>query len=657
MKIIPLLLLFTMTLHAQNDFSRFPVYDDKDLGLSYASAKSVFKVWAPSAEALTLRLYEKGTGGEPLHTETMRRAASGLWVAELPGDWKGRFYTFQALHNGEWRQEVPDPYAKLVGVNGKRAMVGDLKDTNPANWSQDESPLLKQAGDAIIYELHVRDASIDPHSGIQHKGKFLGLTETGTKNSAGLSTGLDHIRELGVTHVHLLPLFDYYTVDETKPEEPKYNWGYDPLNYNTTEGSYATNPYDGITRVREFKELVQTFHKNGLRVVMDMVYNHTMFSETSNFNQLVPGYYYRQAANGNFSNGSGCGNETASDRPMMQKFILESLLYWMQEYHVDGFRFDLMALHDIETMNLIAETLHKIRPDIILYGEGWTGGDTPLSEDKRALKKNTSRIQGVAAFSDDIRDALKGSVFDAHDRGFVSGKTGQEESIKFGIVGAIQHPQLDYNKVNYSKAPWAKEPTQCIVYSECHDNHTLWDRLSNSAADAPEDARIRMYLLAQTIVLTSQGIPFLHAGTEMLRSKQGVENSFNSPDSINAIYWDRKTKYKQVNQFFQQLIQLRKKHPAFRMGSASLVAAHLHFFDPGLANVVGYTLDGDAALDSWKQILVLFNGNNQEVNIAIPEGAWKVVLQGQEINEKGIRKEKGGKVMVPAISALILTKE
>ncbi len=450
----------------------------------------------------------------------------------------------------------------------------------------------------------------------------MGLTEKGTNNTAGLSTGLDHIKELGVTHVHLLPCFDFNSIDETKPDA-KYNWGYDPLNYNVPEGSYSTNPYDGVTRIKEFKQLIKTFHENGLRVVMDVVYNHTALTETSNFNQLVPGYYYRQTKDGKFSDATACGNETASERPMMRKFILESMKYWVQEYHVDGFRIDLMGVHDIETMNLISKELHKIKPDILLYGEGWTAGTSPLPDSLRALKANAHQLDRIAVFSDDIRDGIKGSVFEHKDKGFVSGKKGMEESIKFGIVASLQHPQVDYSKVNYSKAPYAKQPYQTITYAECHDNHVLWDKLAISAKDATEEERISMQKLALSIVLTSQGISFLHAGTEFLRSKKGVENSFESSDSINAIDWSLKSKNKEVFEYVKALIKIRKEHPAFRMVHSKDIRSNIHFLDNMPEGLISYTINGKQAGDSWNKIQVYFNGTSMRQNVILSSKYWK----------------------------------
>ncbi len=418
-------------------FDSYPVYRGNDLGLTYTPLQSTFRIWAPTAEKAELNLYKEGIGGGSLQTISMQKSKSGTWMALLKGDQKGKFYTFRVYANNKWLNDVPDPYAKAVGVNGKRAMVVDLTETNPDGWQNDKSPVLKKATDAVIYELHIRDASIADNSGISNKGKFIGLTEKGTVNKAGLSTGLDHLKELGVTHIHLLPFYDFLSIDETKSGTPQYNWGYEPLNYNVPEGSYATNTYDGISRIKELKQVVKTFHENDLNVVMDVVYNHTMLTEDSYFNQLVPGYYYRQTADGKFSNATACGNETASERPMMRKFMIESLTYWVKEYHIDGFRFDLMGVHDIETMNIIARELRKIKPDILLYGEGWTAGASPLPDSKRALKKYAYKLDNIAVFSDDIRDGIKGSVFVNEEKGFASGRAGYGRKYKVWDSGLL----------------------------------------------------------------------------------------------------------------------------------------------------------------------------------------------------------------------------
>src|SRR5690606_31571662 len=473
------------------DFENYPVYEGNDLGLTYTNEQSHFRIWAPTADNAQLLLFDDGQVwnksdgiSDAESIIQMRKDVGGTWKATVDGNLLGKFYAFRVHIDGKWSDAVADPYAKATGVNGWRAMVIDLKSTDPAGWKADKAPPFHHKTDAIIYELHVRDVGISANSGIEHKGKFLALTETGTKNTAGESTGIDHIAELGVTHVHLLPVFDFLSVDETRLNEPQYNWGYEPVNFNVPEGSYSTDPFDGNVRIREFKQMVKAMHDKGLRVVMDVEYNHTMLTENSTFNQLVPGYYYRQDEKGGFSNATACGNEMASERFMMRKFMLESMKYWMEEYHIDGFRVDLMGVHDIETMNIISEELHRIRPDILIYGEGWTAGASPLPDSMRALKANASKLDRIAVFSDDIRDGIKGSVFINEERGFVSGRNGMEESIKFGIVASTMHPQVDYSRVNYSKAPYSAEPCQTVNYAECHDNHVLWDKLSLSASNA-----------------------------------------------------------------------------------------------------------------------------------------------------------------------------
>jgi pullulanase len=627
--IIPFLSAKTQT----KDYTEYPAYTGSDLGLTYSNSVSKFRIWSPPADNAQLFLYKEGIDGPPVQIVQMNKSISGTWTASLPGDQIGKFYAFRVHINNQWLDTVPDPYAKAVGVNGKRAMIVDLKKTNPAGWERDKSPILKSPTDAVIYELHVRDASIAANSGIKAKGKFLGLTEKGTKNTTGLSTGLDHLKELGVTHIHLLPSYDFYSVDESRLDKPQYNWGYDPLNYNTPEGSYSSNPYDGNVRIREFKQLVKTFHDNGLGVIMDVVYNHTMLTENSYFNQLVPNYYYRQTPDGKFSNATACNNETASERAMMRKFMIESMSYWVKEYHVDGFRVDLMGVHDIVTMNLISKVLHEIKPGILLYGEGWTAGSSPLPDSVRALKANAAKLDRIAVFSDDIRDGIKGSVFRNEDRGFASGKPGMEESIKFGIVASCRHPQVDYSKVNYSKAAYAAGPYNTVTYAECHDNHVLWDKLAIST-NATEGERRSMHKLALSIVLTSQGISFLHAGTEFLRSKKGNENSFNAGDSVNAIDWDLKTKNKDVFDYVQALVKMRRKHPGFRFTSQKQIAANIVFDITGYAGVVAYTINGASVGDSWKRIHVIFNGTGATYRKPLPVGEWKTFVLNNAINDK-----------------------
>jgi len=637
------------------DVVNYPVYIGGDLGVSWSNTETKLNIWAPSASAVSFQLYRNGQGGTPLKSFSLKKQPKGNWTHTLPGDWEGYYYTFKVKVNNNWLNEVPDPSAKAVGVNGLRGMIVNMKSTNPSNWDFDKYPLLKNQTDAVIYELHVRDASIQANSGILNKGKFLGLTEVGTKSPAGLPSGLDYLKELGITHVHLLPSFDFKSLDEAKTS-PQYNWGYDPKNYNVPEGSYATNPFDGKVRINEFKKLVQTFHNNQIGVILDVVYNHTGDTENSIFNQIVPNYYYRQNFDGSFSNASGCGNEMASERPMFRKFIIESLLHWVNEYHIDGFRFDLMGIHDLKTMESIRDTLKKVKPDILLYGEGWTAGGSPLPENERAVKANIHQLPGIAAFSDEVRDGIKGHVFTPSDKGFVSGKYDLAESVRFGVVGGVFHPQINYQKVNYAKSPWAMEPNQTIIYASCHDNHTLWDRLEIANPNVSVQDRISMQKLALGIVLTSQGISFLHAGSEFLRTKNGVENSFESSDVVNQLDWERRDENVNVTNYIRNLIQLRKTHPAFRLGNASDIRQHLTFSDEQLDGLIIYKIE-NAPNEPWKYIYVILNGSDKDQNINIPFADWKLVVDENHVFLNPENGFKGRNAKVKPFSMLILKCE
>jgi pullulanase len=638
-------------------YEGYPAYAGDDLGLSYTPQASTFRLWSPVAASVTLHLYKSGAGGDRISSESMDRGENGIWTLTINRDLQGLFYTFQVKTEGGLLDETPGIYAKALGVNGKRAAVVDLAGTNPEGWTADKRPPLASVSESIIYEMHVRDYTIHPSSGSNYPGKYLGLAETGTRSPSGATTGVDHLKELGVTHVHLLPVFDYRSIDEAKLDTPQYNWGYDPQNYNVPEGSYSSDPSDPKTRIREFKQMVQALHQAGIRVIMDVVYNHTGSTEGSNFNLEVPGYYYRHTADGKWSDAAACGNETASERSMMRKYIIESCAWWVKEYHIDGFRFDLMGIHDIETMNMVSDHLLSIEPTLILYGEGWTAGSSPLPDSLRALKANTSRLKHFAAFSDDLRDGLKGSVFDEHATGFVNGGTGTEQSIRFGIVAATEHPQVDYSEVNYSKAPWAREPWQCINYVSCHDNHTLADKLRISGQGKfTFGDEMKMDKLANGIVLTSQGIAFIHGGEEMMRTKKGVENSFNKPDSINAIDWTWKDKYADIVGHYRQLIALRKSHPAFRMITANQVRKNLKFLEssPG---VIAYSLDGQAAGDTWDKIIVVANGTSEQVNWTLPAGTWRMRYDGSlarlDVKDRTVK----GKVIIGPTSMAVISSE
>ncbi len=648
-------LISAITLNSQAIYENsvdYPVYDGDDLGVIWKVNEVNINVWSPTASDVSFQLYKAGNGGNPLKVIALKKQIKGNWTYKLAGNWEGYYYTFKIKYKNTWLNEVPDPYAKSVGVNGNRGMIVNLENTNPDLWAFDKSPELKYQTDAVIYELHVRDASIHPQSGIVNKGKFLGLTEVGTKSPMGLPTGLDYIKNLGVTHVHLLPSFDFKSLDESL-STPQYNWGYDPKNYNVPEGSYATNPFDGKVRINEFKKLIQSFHSNNIGVILDVVYNHTGDTENSIFNQLVPNYYYRQNNEGGFSNASACGNETASERPMFRKFMIESLLYWVNEYHIDGFRFDLMGIHDLKTMELIRDTLIKVKPDILLYGEGWTAGGSPLPDNKRAIKSNIQTLTGIAAFSDEIRDGLKGHVFTPSEKGFISGKHDLAESVRFGIVGGVFHPQINYNKVNYTKAPWAVEPNQTVVYTSCHDNHTLWDRLEIANPTVSVQDRTSMQKLAIGIVLTSQGISFLHAGCEFLRTKNGVENSYESPDAINQMDWVRMDANSMVMDYVQKLIQLRKTHPAFRLGNAADIRQHITFSKDPKEGLIEFSIE-KAPNEPWKYIHIMINGTDKDQNVSFPYADWRTIVDDQNVFLMPNGGFKGRSAKIKPFSMLIL---
>ena len=653
----------TLTDHPSTErldsYDKYPSYYGSDLELVYTPEQSVFTLWAPSADRVRLNLYASGEGGDPEEQVEMEKAGYGTWRVHIDRDLKGSFYTFQIEKNGKWLNETPGIWAKAVGINGNRAAVIDWNETNPDGWKSDRSPELKMYSDIILYELHHRDFSIAPDSGIENKGKFLALTETGTKTPEGEATGLDHLKELGVTHIHILPSFDFATVDETKLDENHYNWGYDPKNYNVPDGSYSTDPANPVVRIREFKEMVKSLHQNGFRIVLDVVYNHTASTDHSNFDLTVPGYFYRQNADGSYSNASGCGNETASEREMVRHYIIESVKFWAREYHIDGFRFDLMGIHDIETMNHLRSELLEIDPTIFVYGEGWVAADSPLPFEQRAVKENVGQMEGIGVFNDEFRDGLKGSTFDEQEPGYASGNiNGHFEPVKYGIVGGTDHPQVDYGRLLYCNAPYAGAPSQMINFVSCHDGYTLVDKLKLSVqGDHAADELIPIDKLVHTVLLTAQGIPFIRSGEEIMQDKQGEPNSYKSPDSINRIDWSLKAKNREVFDFIRGLIALRKAHPAFRIPTVEGLQQWLRFMDTGDSGVIAYTLGEYANNDEWKEILVAYNGNRHEVEIGIPEGEWNVVCRNGQIDPEGKDRLPGGSVKIAASSALILYRQ
>ena len=635
-------------------FEEYPIPEGKLVEMEYSPIETKFTLWAPTAEEVRVLLYDSGNEGSAYQTLSLEMGEDGIWNTSIKEDLKGKFYTFNVKVNGKWLGDTPGIMAKAVGVNGKRAAVIDLRSTDPEGWANDVRPLLKDYADIIVYEMHHRDFSLDSVSGIRNKGKFLALTELGTTTSQGEKTGIDHLKELGVTHVHILPSYDYASVDESKPDKAQYNWGYDPQNYNVPDGSYSTDPYKPDVRIKEFKQMVQALHKAGIRVVLDVVYNHTFNTEESNFERTVPGYFYRQTKDGKPANGSGCGNETASDRAMMRKYMVESVLYWINEYHIDGFRFDLMGIHDIETMTEIRAAVDKIDPSIFIYGEGWAASAPQLDQEELAMKANIYKMPRIAAFSDEMRDGLRGGWDDDRKGAFLIGQPGHEMSIKFGLVGAVKHPQVINDSVNYSKEPWALQPTQMISYVSCHDDMCLADRLKATMPDATDEERASLHKLAETFVFTSQGVPFIFAGDEMMRDKKGIHNSYNSPDSINTIDWRNKTIHHDVFDYVRELITLRKNHPAFRMGDADKVRQYMEFLPVEGSNLVAFILKDNANGDSWKNIIVAFNSRKEPAKLSIPAGRYTIVCKDGKIKQSGMGQVSGNEIIVPARSAMII---
>lgn len=620
------------------------IYDGEDLGATYNKDFTIFKVWAPSREDIKLIIYESHNDSQGKIYSMIRRN-DGVWELRLDGDYGNKYYNYIVSVDGMYI-ETPDPYTKGATANGKRGMIVDFSSVNPEGWKNHKVPGDLDLNQTIIYEMHVRDFSMDRFSGIKSKGKYLAFTEKDTRGMNGIYTGLDHLLELGVTHLHLMPVFDFASVDETKLEE--YNWGYDPYLYNVPEGSYSTDPFDGRARIREFKEMIRTLHENDIRVIMDVVYNHTFSQYKNPFQILEPEYYYRRNEHGEYTNGSGCGNETASERAMMRKFIIDSVKFWAREYKIDGFRFDLMALHDINTMKQIEQELKKINPGILLYGEPWTGGNSSLAYDMQ-FRKGKQRGTQIAVFNDDFRNAIKGDN-NGNARGFVNGQWGLEFEIKKGIIGSI--------KYNEELMGFSDEPYETINYVSCHDNLTLFDKFEKSNPEYSYEERRKMNRLALAIILTSQGIPFIQGGTELLRSKKGNDNSYNAGDYINNIEWNRKSEYNDTFKYLKDLISLRKSQRVFALDSSKAIRKNLRFIEaPG--NTVAYTLNSPYKEDH-KHMLIIHNANRSEAPVRLPiDGQWKIIGNEFQVKEMGV--DKGIKfcsntVNVAPLSTYILIK-
>lgn len=639
-------------IYSTDEFEKEYTYTGNDLGAVWTAQKTVFRLWAPTAESVIVNLYASGSedADDLLEQLPMTQDVNGTWVTEKEGDVSGTYYTYLVTVNGT-ETEACDPYARTTGVNGKRAMIIDLASTNPQGWEEDKNPHAGESfNDAVIYELHVRDVSVDSSAGISNAGKYLGLTETGTTTESGIATGLDHMKDLGITHLHLLPIYDYGSVDETKLDKAQFNWGYDPVNYNVPEGSYATDPYNGEVRVAEMKQMVQTLHQNDISVVMDVVYNHVHSASDFCFNQIVPGYFSRIDENGSYSSGSGCGNDTASERSMVKKYIVDSVAYWADEYHIDGFRFDLVGLIDTETINAIMEEVHKDHPDVVFYGEGWTM-DTQMTKEGYTLttQQNSTQTPGFAFFSDTLRDALKGNVFSDSEPGFVSGAEDLEDIIAQCFMGLAPD--------------WCTTPAQSINYASCHDNLTLMDRIARSTPNASREERIRMNNLAAAIYLTAEGIPFMQAGEEFLRSKVKAdggfdENSYASSDAVNSLKWDNlnEEEYKNVYNYYKGLIAFRKAHAALRMNNAEDVEANITQMEGLDKNVVALEINGGVNGEVSDGLFVIFNANPTETEVKLPSGGWDVYVNGEQAGTEVLSSITTGKATVAPVSAMVLVK-
>ena len=631
-----------------DEFESAYTYEGSDLGASWSAEKTKFRVWAPTADSVTVNLYKTGTPGtdDLLEQLPMQSDVKGTWVAEKSGDLNGIYYTYLVQVNGS-TAEACDPYARTTGVNGHRAMVIDLKSTNPAGWDQDSDPNpLPSFTDAIIYELHIRDLSMDESSGIQHKGKFLGVIETGTKTKSGIPTGLDHIKDLGITHLHLLPVYDYGSVDESLQTVPQFNWGYDPVNFNVPEGSYSTDPFNGAVRVREMKQMVKGLHDSGISVVMDVVYNHVYDGGSFCFNKLVPGYFCR-ITDGVYSNGSGCGNDTASERSMVRKYIVDSVRYWADEYHIDGFRFDLVGLLDVDTINAIVTEVRKDHPNTLFYGEGWSLNTVTTKPCQLAVQSNSALTPGFAYFSDTIRDALRGSVFFSDALGFVTGAVGMGDTLEACFRGL---------------PGWCSDPCQSVNYVSCHDNNTLLDRISLAASDRSLADRIRMNRLAAAFYMMCQGIPFMQAGEEMLRSKPDgtggfIENSYCAPDSVNSLKWNdlEDEAHSSTFEYYKGLIAFRKAHPALRMSSSYDILSNMIPVPCEHPHIGAFRIRGDVCYETADELFLIFSAANTAEQFQLPAGKWTICIDGDHAGTEPLGTAEGTVTVAP-LSAMFLVK-
>ncbi|QZE14214.1 type I pullulanase [Halosquirtibacter laminarini] len=615
------------------DLDSRQINQDLDLGIHYTKEKTSLKLWSLDAKRIIWRIYSNGSGGSLLFEVLLKSKGNGIWDAEIDKDLDDLYYTIQVEGEEGWLNQVPDIYAKSTGINGIRGYIFDSNKTYPDGWGNDSYVKLKRYTDAVLYEMSIRDFTIHPDSGVENSGLFLGLTEQNTQNSYGQSTGLDHLVELGITHVHLLPVADFVSIDEKLPKD-KYNWGYDPLNFNTLEGAYSTAPENGLKRMIEFKKMVLALHKKGIGVVLDVVYNHTGLIKNNYFEELYPGYYFRKYSDGTLSNASGCGNELATEKEMVRKYIIDSLKFWCENYHIDGFRFDLMGIYDIETMNIIQEELRAINPSILLYGEGWSADKSVLEENQRAVKANTSKLQNIACFSDEFRDTLKGNQFNSNSLGFISGLQNQEESLKKAIIGGLEHTQI--NNTLIPQQNWANNAAQVVNYFSCHDDYTIYDKLSLVTPSEQNSSKILRVKLALAITLFSQGIPFLHSGVELLRSKEGIQNSYKSPDFINQIKWsDKKGEIKNLSSYLRNLIKIRKEISEFRLSEIENIEEVISFSEDYIPGIVNFSMN-ISSKNRWNihKLTVVFSNHTEILPLNISnEHSFQLDIESLQLKE------------------------
>ncbi len=632
-------LILMLTLAFACCTARQPKIEDECL---YSPRETQFAFWSNVAEQMEVRLYNDYTSSE-FETLALSKGEGNIWSGCIRGNQAGKYYTVRSYQHGAWSEESPGIFAKAVSVNGQRGAIIDAKSTIPAGWENDVRPAMPDPTDIVVYETHLRDFTMSPQSGIKNKGKFIGLSEKGTKLAEAplISTGLDHLNELGITHVQILPMFDYGSIDETRLDKNRYNWGYDPINYNVPEGGYSTDPYDPCARIREVKEMILALHQSGIRVIMDVVYNHTYDAMGCALGRVVPQYFYRMNADGSYANGSGCGNETASEQEQMRRFMVASVCYWARAYHIDGFRFDLMGIHDQETMRQIRAALDEIDPSIIVYGEGWSAMAPAYPYDSLAMKQWTYKMPRIGAFSDDIRNALIGSPFD-HERGFASGNPANVKDLMRGLIGCPE---------------WSGEPMQHISYVTCHDNYCLRDRIEVSAPEETEATQLRMNKLAQTAVLVSQGLPFIYGGEELYRTKRGIDNSYQSPDSINTIPWENKVLYADLVSYYRSMIAIRRAHKGFRLGSAEAVKNHCEFLPSDNDELVIYRIGQLEGIDNTLSLTVLLNGSATSIAAEIPEGHYTVLAHDAQASAEGLGEINGSRVVVEPYSATILAEK